>query len=309
MRKILKGILIIGFLGLLIIEAIGRYYKLNIYPTYSHSDKYEYALDPNQRIKFYSGNVFHTNSYGMRSSEVSEQKRKILLMGDSVLYGGSKSDNNDVSSDLLQHIFNKKTDDLQVLNISANSWGPDNAAAFLAENDVFDAELIVLVFSSDDAFDNMTHEPIVGVDYRYPDKKSYFVLQDIFGRIIRKAKRTISKSQENQHQINSTAKQFNLGFAKIHNICQAREIPLLVYHHLKKHEIVKSTMDKGGELIKEFCSQNNIPFYSEIDMMPKQEYLGDFIHFNKKGQEYLANNLHTIISSNLNSKGKEKPLK
>ena len=30
MRKILKGILIIGFLGLLIIEAIGRYYKLNI---------------------------------------------------------------------------------------------------------------------------------------------------------------------------------------------------------------------------------------------------------------------------------------
>ena len=301
--KILTAITVISLLG---IEIVGRYYRINVYPTYEHSSKYEYVLDSNQKIKFYSGNVFSTNSHGMRSEEVSNKKKKILLIGDSVLYGGSNSDNSEIASSILQNLLDNKDENIQVLNISANSWGPDNAAAYIEEHGTFDSKMVVLVFSSHDAFDNMTHEPIVGVDYRYPDNLSYFALQDFFSRAFRKVKRTIFKKQINQHQINSSNQTFNSGFEAIFKVCRRNKIPVIVYHHLEQDEIVNDKINNKGRIIEKFCTDHQVPFYTELNMQPKIDYLSDHIHFNPEGQKYLASNLFRIIDNHLNIFEKER---
>src|SRR5690606_12909675 len=60
---------------------------------------------------------------------------------------------------------------IQVLNISAPSWGPDNVMAYLKKFGDFDAEILFLVTSSHDVYDTMEFIPIVGINKNYPEKQ------------------------------------------------------------------------------------------------------------------------------------------
>ncbi len=108
-------------------------------PLSIENEKYEYIFAPNQdRFRFRKHIKY--NSYSQRSEEPKKGKKKILGCGDSVINGGSQTDQNDIATSL----FTAETG-VQMLNISAGSWGPDNCAAYLKENGLFDAEGIVSV--------------------------------------------------------------------------------------------------------------------------------------------------------------------
>ena len=88
-------------------------------------------------------------------------EKRILVFGDSVLNGGSLTDHKKLATTLLEKSLQKSCDPLiRVLNISAGSWGPDNAFSYLKKHGDFNASAIVLFFSSHDAHDNMYHEKI-----------------------------------------------------------------------------------------------------------------------------------------------------
>ena len=105
------------------------------------SDKYEYIFAPNQNRHRFKKHIKY-NSFSQRSEEPKKGKKKWLGCGDSVINGGSQTDQKDIASTL----FEEKTG-VQMLNISAGSWGPDNCAAYLNEKGTFDAEGIILVVS------------------------------------------------------------------------------------------------------------------------------------------------------------------
>lgn len=138
-------------------------------PLYAASDKYEYMALPNQSgVRL--GNRYYYNAFSMRSDEVNPNVKHILGLGDSVIYGGVQTDQDSLATSL----FSAETG-MQMLNISAGSWGPDNCAAYLKEKGMFKAKGIFLLVSSHDAHDNMDFTPVVGVHPSYPDKQ-YFVL-------------------------------------------------------------------------------------------------------------------------------------
>ena len=107
-------------------------------PLYYASNKYEYMPCPNQSgIRF--GNHYRYNSYSQRSDEPDSTKLHVLGLGDSVLYGGTQTDQDSLATSL----FTKDTG-IQMLNISAGSWGPDNCAAYLKEYGLFNHNITSL---------------------------------------------------------------------------------------------------------------------------------------------------------------------
>ena len=92
-------------------------------------------------------------------------------------------------------LFSKETG-MQMLNISSGSWGPDNCAAYLKEKGTFGAKAMVLVCSSHDAFDIMSHVPVVGIYPEYPDRQYKLAIWEVIDRyLIPRIKGWMGKSQ------------------------------------------------------------------------------------------------------------------
>ena len=154
-------------------------------PLYFESDSYEYMACPNQD-GYRFGNHYHYNSYSQRSEEPDSTKKIVLGLGDSVLFGGVLIDQDTIATSL----FTVETG-IQMLNISAGSWGPDNCAAYLREKGMFGAKAMFLLVSSHDAHDNMNFQKVVGVHPSYPDKNYLLAWGELLGRYV--YPRTIGK--------------------------------------------------------------------------------------------------------------------
>src|SRR5262245_53463344 len=162
-------IAIIAFLTLFVAGEIAlRLWGMRRYPLFVADTRYEYMTAPSQDMHF--GRVrFATNELGMRCAPVGPKRRKrVLVIGDSVINGGYQTTQDSLATEIAQQAIG---DPVQVLNLSAPSWGPDNAAAFIAAHPVLEPDLIIAVFSSHDTFDRMTFEPVVGHHPSYPARK------------------------------------------------------------------------------------------------------------------------------------------
>ena len=145
---------------------------------YQSSPAYEYIAQPNQhRYRFFSHIDY--NSYSQRSEEPDSTKTIVLGLGDSVIFGGTMLDQDSIATTL----FSKETG-MQMLNISSGSWGPDNCAAYLKEKGTFGAKAMVLVCSSHDAFDIMSHVPVVGIYPEYPDEQYKLAIWEVIDRYL-----------------------------------------------------------------------------------------------------------------------------
>ena len=147
-------------------------------PLYQESSSYEYMARPNQD-GYRFGNHFHYNSFSQRSDEPDSTKTIVLGLGDSVLFGGVMTDQDSLATSL----FSAETD-MQMLNISAGSWGPDNCAAYLKEKGMFGAKAMFLLVSSHDAHDNMDFKPVVGKHASYPDRQYLLAWGELIGRYL-----------------------------------------------------------------------------------------------------------------------------
>lgn len=117
----------------------------------------EYRLRPSQHAKIF-GNAVDINSCSMRSPEMEPRKAagelRVLVLGDSVVYGGNQVDQADLATtrlakDLAAAIGSK----VSVGNASAKSWSPGNQLAYIRRFGTFDADLVLLVISSHDLED------------------------------------------------------------------------------------------------------------------------------------------------------------
>ena len=107
------------------LEAVLRYrFGFCDAPLSIESDRYEYIFAPNQNRHRFGNHIIY-NSYSQRSQEPDSNKTIVLGLGDSVINGGVQTDHGDLATTIASN------DTLQILNISAGSWGPDNCAAYL----------------------------------------------------------------------------------------------------------------------------------------------------------------------------------
>lgn len=308
-RKIVLGIFIFSILSIGIAELVLRYkYGFCSAPLYVADPDFEYIYAPNQSVVRF-GNLIETNSLSMRSKEVdSSDSTVILLIGDSVVLGGSLTDQKDLASTMLEDQLSIDLNTkVRVLNISAGSWGPDNGAAYLKKHGLFNAKLMCLVASSHDAHDNMTHSNTVGIDYNLPDKQYSFAIIELWDRYIRP--RYLSDYTGNSlyfapkidttaaHAIRKSGPTFNPGFAEINHIAKENKIPFFILLHPETSEVSSGSYNYQGQEIINFAQKDSVRLIKELDKGVSLDLYreNDVVHYNSKGQYFLYRNLRPLF--------------
>lgn len=151
-----------------------------------------YLLAPNQKTRRF-GNRIEINEYSMRGGAISptrsESTLRILLLGDSIANGGWWTDQADIlsammASQLTANFSENAFREVEVLNASANSWGPRNELAYLKRFGTFGVQVVVLLINTDDLFAIAPASVQVGRDRNYPAKKPLLALQEVFTRYL-----------------------------------------------------------------------------------------------------------------------------
>ncbi len=300
---------LIAFGGLLVLGVLAAEVVLRVKYGFCQAvlmrndDSYEYIAQPSQTRRRF-GNTIHYNSYSQRSEEPSENAVKILFLGDSVVNGGTLTDQDDLASMLVEKELCVRLGGMfQVLNISSGSWGPDNCNAYLDKHGLFGASALVLVASSHDAYDIMTNYQPAGNLVSYPDKQYSLALSELYfrygdhvrhrllGMFSRKAVKAGEAMAEfdRANQISKASREFNPGFKGILDKSKQAQIPMLLVLHAEIGEQRKGMFTQGGDEIQAFASANGVSLVDDLGKLETKDYReNDPIHLSASGQRKLA---------------------
>ncbi len=286
--------------ALILLEGVLRFgLGFGSIPVYHTSAVYEYGLSPNQELTRF-GKHFKINAAGMRSEALGEGEFRILKFGDSVLNGGVATDQPMLASSILESRLSATFPEkgLRVLNVSAGSWGPDNAYAWMQTHGDFHARAIVLLFSSHDWQDQMSFQNVVGNVPFYPASQPTWAIGDAitwllsrhFTRVDWGALPQIPGGQPNPGPHNS-------GWEAFAAYADSVGIPLLVYHHPARGEWEQGAWMPNGLALQAWLNQNSINTISGLSAGYTAEAYRDDIHPSDVGQRIIADALEQHLQA------------
>jgi len=274
----LFGLLLILEIGLRVIFGFCDAVLLRTDPDY------EYIAIPQKRHRF--GNNIYYNSFSQRNAEPTDSSL-VLGFGDSVINGGTQTDQDSLATTHLSEYLSKKySRPYLVTNISAGSWGPDNCYAYLKKQGNFGAKGMLLVVSSHDAYDDMNFMPVVGKNPDFPDKQYSLAIIELFDRYIipRIFKKKVDENSQLVINKQTVSTPFNSGFENFKRYSDSAHIPLTIYLHADKTELISGTYNSQGLEIINFCTRQNIRLIKELDYHLQESSYRDNIHLNSAGQ-------------------------
>lgn len=120
----------------------------------------EYELVPSSSYRRW-GNAVVINAHGLRAPDhaplPTPDERRVLVIGDSVIYGTHFLDQTETVAPQLEARLARLPGlagcPILALPVAVSSWGPENQAAFLAREGTFGAQAAVLVVSAHDLYD------------------------------------------------------------------------------------------------------------------------------------------------------------
>ena len=135
-------------LFLLAVEVGLRCFGFGDNVLYLNDELAGYFPAPNQNRKRYAG-VVQINNYGMRRPDITREnpagKTRVLLLGDSTLYGGSYIPNEKLYARRLEKLLNERGGaGHEVLNMGVNGWGPYQELGYVQRFGTFGARLAVI---------------------------------------------------------------------------------------------------------------------------------------------------------------------
>ncbi|NJK37199.1 MAG: SGNH/GDSL hydrolase family protein [Oscillatoriales cyanobacterium RM2_1_1] len=278
-------------------------------PLYVSDPALGYLLAPNQKTRRF-GNRIQINQYSMRSPDVAitpqAQTTRVLLLGDSVVNGAWWTDQSATLSALIHQQLTASGSQNEVLNASANSWGPPNQLAYLQRFGTFTAQVIVLLINTDDLFAGRPNPAIVGRDRNYPDQKPPLALVEVFQRYFARSQPIpppLSPQPEDLVGFNLEAIQ---GIRAIAQDNQAQFVlaitPLLREigqpgprdYELKARQRLKDLTQTGQILYIDFLQSFN------TDPQPQGLYR-DHIHLSPQGNQLVSQTLYQALEEVLES--------
>ncbi|BAY60635.1 hypothetical protein NIES22_06940 [Calothrix brevissima NIES-22] len=261
-----------------------------------------YLLAPNQKTRRF-GNRIEINEYSMRSEQITKTPApdtvRVLILGDSIANGGWWTDQDNTISQLLRGALTSATLDkyqqIEVLNASANSWGPRNELAYLQRFGSFQSQAVVLLINTDDLFAITPTSLPVGRDRNYPDRKPPLAMIELWQRYLIKDKphpelQAIQKESGDRVGINLAA------IGKIQALTQQSNSQfLLVMTPLLREIGEPGSRDyeiKARQRLKEFTQAQQINY---IDVLPifnntpnVKALYQDHIHLNLAGNRVVS---------------------
>lgn len=262
---------------------------------------YEYIAQPLQDRHRFGRHIVY-NSYSMRSEEPDSTAVIVLGCGDSVINGGSLTDNDSLATTLLStrltQLLRRK---VQVLNISAGSWGPDNCAAYLANTALPPAEALLLVVSSHDAHDNMSFKKVVGVRKHFPAEQYSSAIVELLDRYVLPRYIKRKKPTDADLGIDKGEDGFNGGFEQLRKYAEDHSIPFVIYLHAERSEIRKGRYNAQGEEIIRYAEATGVPLIKDLEHGAETNELRDDIHPNEAGYRRMAALLSPVLMQQLRS--------
>ncbi|WP_088241556.1 SGNH/GDSL hydrolase family protein [Calothrix rhizosoleniae] len=264
-----------------------------------------YLLAPNQQTRRF-GNRIQINQYSMRTAPIakkpSSSSLRVLLLGDSIANGGWWTDQTNTISSLMSSSLSANYQDkflgVEVLNASANSWGPRNELAYLQHFGNFHSQVVVLLINTDDLFATAPTSLPVGRDRNYPAKTPPLALLEVFQRYVIKQK-PIPELQA-VHQEGGDRVGVNLdAIGKIHALTNQQNCQLILVMTPLLREIGKpGPRDyeiKARQRLTEFTQSRHIAYIDFLPIFnsypdPKALY-HDTIHLNLSGNQLVTNTI------------------
>lgn len=231
----------------------------------------------------------------MRSDEPDTSAFKIIGFGDSVINGSVMVDQDSVVTTLLTKILSKNFHTyIQVLNVSAGSWGPDNCFAYLKENGDFGAKVFFLVMSSHDAYDNMDFRKVVDRAHGYESKQYKLAIWELWDRYVEP--RLFNSKPPNKTGIVKKSKAFNSGLKDLHKYTTENNIPFFVYLHPDSVELNRKQYNSTGLEIISYCEENNIKYIPALDVLKQGDYR-DIVHLKESGHRKMNQKILPYIEA------------
>ena len=297
LRNYLKFGLIYFSLFFVLVELVSRYFIGLGNPPLSRQHKsIEYEFVPNQDLKRFHKKI-KINSMGMRSDELlqNSNKKRILVYGDSVIWGGTITDQKDLSTEILKKLLEKNNYNYEVGNVSAGSWGPGNWLSHIIERGIYGADIIILVISSHDWLDNPTYESIKN-NIHLPTKKPNFATEELIKRyIFPKIKKTFnSKNQQKNKQLIIDSKKGLNDLKQFISIVREKDAEIIVVQFWDRDEFNNGKPKEGNLQIKKVLKDNKVKNIDSVDRFrkcsknPKDLYFDEIHPFTKLGQKCLG---------------------
>ncbi|AVH64931.1 SGNH/GDSL hydrolase family protein [Nostoc sp. 'Peltigera membranacea cyanobiont' N6] len=270
--------------------------------VYIGDERIGYLLAPNQRTRRF-GNRIEINEYSMRGSPIDKTPApsglRILLLGDSIANGGWWTDQTNTISAIMMRSLASSThsnyQEVEVLNASANSWGPRNELAYLEKFSNFNAQIVVLLINTDDLFATPPTSLPVGRDRNYPDSKPPLALAEVWQRYIVK-QQPIPEMKAVQNEAGDRVGINLEAIGKIQALTrQSNSQFLLVMTPLLREIGEPGPRDyeiKARQRLNDFTKTQQINY---IDFLPifnsttnPQDLYHDSIHLNLQGNKFVS---------------------
>lgn len=289
-------------------ELLSRYYLgLGDPPLTIQHGEIEYMFRPNQDVKRF-GNRIKINEFGMRSAPFTrnkdENELRILLFGDSVLHGGSLTDQNDLASTIVENKLTSYVSEITVGNVSAGSWGPGNWLAYSKEYGFFDSDIIILLISSHDYYDIPTFEPLN--QSTHPTHKPLSALAEGLTRYLPRYMPDVLRfgSEESKNKTQDITRDGSEEIENFLKLAQKNSRKLFVFKHWEESELSRKELNIGGNEILELCKKKNIEVVSMKHHYDKAMKNGinpyrDNIHLNAEGQKILASVIYKKVKNEI----------
>ncbi len=261
-------------------------------PLWIEDREIEYLPQPSKSYQRF-GNRISYNAYSMRSRDFPRSKSdpaevRVLVVGDSIVHGGSNTDQDALATTLLEKRLSETLGRPVVVgNISAGSWGPPNVLAYLKRFGLLEADVVAIVVNSRDYADVPTFEPL---DARRPQHKPRLALQDLYERYI--AKRIVRSLQASRVISPLELKECLDALREVVRMARASGASVILAQYLKRselenepeigfHEIARVAKELGiepvqlGEAFAQALQAGSDPYR-------------DGIHPNERGQRIIA---------------------
>jgi lysophospholipase L1-like esterase len=308
-------VIVAAIIGLFVVTEIGLrlLFGFGNPLTYIGDQKIGYLLTPSQRTRRF-GNRIEINQYSMRGANIQQtplpSSLRILLLGDSIANGGWWTDQENTISNLMMGSLTSQVSrisenitQVEVLNASANSWGPRNELAYLERFGSFGSKAIVLLINTDDLFSTTPTSLQVGRDRNYPSQKPPLALTEILNRYIVKQK-PIPGLKEIQNESGDRVGSNLEAISKIQEFTRENKALFLLAMTPLKREIgepgPRDYEIKERQRLKDFTQTKGIIY---IDFLPifnssqnPETLYHDHIHFNLQGNKLISQ----VIEQKLN---------
>ena len=241
----------------------------------------EYAPKPDQSV-VQRGVRFETNGWGMRSPSTSGEKPegafRVLVLGDSVVFGHTNIDQADLATTRLSTLELGDGRKIEALNVSAPSWGPGNLLGWLETNSLLGADAAVVVLSSHDLDDDRTFTPPDRAIY--PQEQPLFAIGDWIARQVGESRQGASSDVRS---IGDARRALPALFQQISNAPGGACLVL----HSTVDELFSLTPSAEVSELRETAVAAGLDVVHARDLIDSSDYV-DGIHLSAEGQANLA---------------------